>query len=561
MRVLITGTTGSIGRRLVKQLLGRGDELLGLSRDPARAATRVGLPESRLIGGDPTIPGDWQRAVAGSDAVVHLACSGLEQDTESKEDLEALRERRLDGIFQVVLGITQAEKRPRTLLVVSSMLAGNGDPKITTFGALHRSFEEEAAKACELGVRVVMLRLGLMLDEGGRGFEVIAGAGPVDSPVEFVHVEDVAGLLAWTLADETVSGVIVGCTSKPEKIDEMKRQVPGIRRRTPRGEVRALFECTTTPSVRCSYSCRFDTFGEVVQDLVGTSKPPAVVVDPHGEDDPVNAVVVLPCEGFLLEGMALLPNADRAVARLRDAGLSVLLATSCGGKIPLQLARLLGATDPIIAADGSALLDPGLGEAIRTESLGADRVSAIATAVRTADPRVTIIVERGVNVGWETEGALPAAVRGLTSIDEVVETQALFARPATRLLFHAPARRLERAIEVIRSSWWRERLVAIVEYAPDVVAITAPTADRGVALQRAESVMGVKRGTSIVVGATDRDAGLIEFAGIPFALPSLSPTIARGARSMLSSNDPLEVADALVRAHLARTIRAARRVR
>jgi hypothetical protein len=294
---------------------------------------------------------------------------------------------------------------------------------------------------------------------------------------------------------------------------------------------------------------------------VGKPKPPAVMKATSGGGDPANTVVVLPCEGLLLDGTSLRPNADRAVARLRDAGLSVLLATSCGGKIPLELAARLGATDPIIAAEGSVLLDPGLGEAIRTESLGADRVSAIATAVRTADPRVTIIVERGVLVGSETDGVPPAALRGMTSIDEVVDTQTLFARPATRLLFHAPARRLERAIEVIRNSWWRERLVAIVEYAPDVVAITAPTADRGVALQRAESVMGVERGTSIVVGATDRDAGLIEFAGLPFAVPSLSPKIARGARSVLASDDPLEVAEALVRAHLARAMRAATRAR
>ena len=38
MRVLVTGASGMIGSAVCDALLARGDEVVGLSRDPARAA-------------------------------------------------------------------------------------------------------------------------------------------------------------------------------------------------------------------------------------------------------------------------------------------------------------------------------------------------------------------------------------------------------------------------------------------------------------------------------------------------------------------------------------------
>ena len=68
--------------------------------------------------------------------------------------------------------------------------------------------------------------------------------------------------------------------------------------------------------------------------------------------------------------------------------------------------------------------------------------------------------------------------------------------------------------------------------------------------------MGAQRGSSIVIAATERDAGLLECAELAFALPSLEPRVAEGARSVLASSDPEEVAKAVVRAHQARSSRA-----
>ncbi len=66
MRVLVTGASGMIGRAVVLALLARGDEVTAVQRRPA------GLP-CREITGDLGAPGVAEVAVAGQDAVVHLA--------------------------------------------------------------------------------------------------------------------------------------------------------------------------------------------------------------------------------------------------------------------------------------------------------------------------------------------------------------------------------------------------------------------------------------------------------------------------------------------------------
>ena len=70
MHVFLTGATGFIGRYFVRALLDRGDRCTVVSRTGRHpwADARV-----TVVLGNPTQPGDWQRAVAGTDAVVNLA--------------------------------------------------------------------------------------------------------------------------------------------------------------------------------------------------------------------------------------------------------------------------------------------------------------------------------------------------------------------------------------------------------------------------------------------------------------------------------------------------------
>ena len=74
MRHLVTGATGKVGNAVARQLVDRGDEVVALVRDAARA--REALPGAvELAVGDVTDPDSIRRATAGADGVFN--CMGL----------------------------------------------------------------------------------------------------------------------------------------------------------------------------------------------------------------------------------------------------------------------------------------------------------------------------------------------------------------------------------------------------------------------------------------------------------------------------------------------------
>jgi dihydroflavonol-4-reductase len=74
MRILVTGATGKIGNAVAKRLVARGDEVVALARDPARA--RAELPAGvELATGDVTDPASLARACEGIDGVFN--CMGI----------------------------------------------------------------------------------------------------------------------------------------------------------------------------------------------------------------------------------------------------------------------------------------------------------------------------------------------------------------------------------------------------------------------------------------------------------------------------------------------------
>src|SRR5438552_3389144 len=75
MRIFITGGTGLIGRRLIRKLRDRQDDVVVLSRR-ADAAERVGA-DCQVVQGDPTQTGAWRDTAAECDAIVNLAGEGI----------------------------------------------------------------------------------------------------------------------------------------------------------------------------------------------------------------------------------------------------------------------------------------------------------------------------------------------------------------------------------------------------------------------------------------------------------------------------------------------------
>ena len=230
MRVTITGATGRVGGGIVAALQARGDEVTVLSRSPDRAAEALGTDS---VGWQPEHEPAPAAALAGRDAVVHLAGEDVAQrwDDDAKRRLLASREL---GTRNLVAGLRAAEPRPGTL--VSSSAVGyygpHGDEPVTEetpagddfLAGICVAWEREAAAAEELGVRVVRVRTGVVLDrEGGAlqkmlPFFKLGIGGPVAGGrqwLSWIHLDDLVGLYVAALDGDRWQGAVNATAPAP----------------------------------------------------------------------------------------------------------------------------------------------------------------------------------------------------------------------------------------------------------------------------------------------------------------------------------------------------------
>lgn len=232
MRVTVTGATGLIGARLVAQLARRGDEVTVLTRDPQHARERLGSGIEALAW-DPLGEPAPTAALAGRDGVVHLAGEPVAQrwSAAAKERIRTSRE---VGTANLVAGLRSAEPRPHALVSASAVgyYGPHGDEEVpestppgTDFLAeVCVAWERAAQAAAELGVRVAVVRTGIVLDpDGGALAKMLppfkAGVGgPVAGGKQWmpwIHVDDLVGLYLAALDRQDWSGPLNGSAPQP----------------------------------------------------------------------------------------------------------------------------------------------------------------------------------------------------------------------------------------------------------------------------------------------------------------------------------------------------------
>ena len=108
MRVLVTGASGMLGSAACDALLARGDEVVGLSRDPARAARTN--PTVAWHPWDPLHERPPEAALDGVEAVVNMIGERIDQrlTAEAKERILHSRERATKNLVDA---LTRAEER------------------------------------------------------------------------------------------------------------------------------------------------------------------------------------------------------------------------------------------------------------------------------------------------------------------------------------------------------------------------------------------------------------------------------------------------------------------
>jgi uncharacterized protein (TIGR01777 family) len=257
LRVTVTGASGLVGRTLLPALQARGAEVTVLSRDPDRARSALGpgaVGPPQVLAWDPMREPAPAEALAGRDSVLHLAGEPVAQRWSAKAK-RAIRDSRVIGTRNLVEGLRRADRlgtvqRPRTLISSSAIgyygphgeepLDEETPPGSDFLARVCVDWEQEASVASELGMRVVQVRTGVVLDSRGGAlgkmllpFRLGVG-GPVAGGrqyISWIHVEDLVEMMLAAREHESWIGPINATAPEPVANRDFARLLGRVLRR------------------------------------------------------------------------------------------------------------------------------------------------------------------------------------------------------------------------------------------------------------------------------------------------------------------------------------------
>lgn len=226
MKIVVSGSSGTVGSALIPELTRQGHTVTRLVRSQPKD------PEA-AIGWDP-IGGTIDTAgLEGHDGVVHLAGENIAgRWTAAKK--AAIRNSRVRGTRLLAEALAGLQQPPKVLVCASALgyYGDRGDLVLredtgsgTGFLAeVCREWEAAAQPAAEKGIRVVHLRIGIVLDpKGGALKEMLTPfkmgvGGRMGSGQQYwswVAVDDVAGTILHALTSESLSGPVNTASPNP----------------------------------------------------------------------------------------------------------------------------------------------------------------------------------------------------------------------------------------------------------------------------------------------------------------------------------------------------------
>ena len=238
MNILLTGGTGLIGRALCRRWQADGHRLWVWSRSPQRVA--------QLCGAEVKGVGSLQQLDAVAlDAVVNLAGAPIADRPWTKARKSLLWDSRVRLTEELVEWLGRREQKP-ALLISGSAVGWYGDggehrlteadqPVTADFASqLCNAWEERASEAAVLGIRVVLIRTGLVLARDGGFLQRLLPAfrlglggrlGNGRQCMPWIHIEDQIGLIDFLLRQPAASGPYNACAPTPVRNLEFTRSL------------------------------------------------------------------------------------------------------------------------------------------------------------------------------------------------------------------------------------------------------------------------------------------------------------------------------------------------
>lgn len=245
-RIIISGATGLIGKKISKKLIENGNEVVVLSRSPESAKKIIPGAKEYLYWNE------YERdntasIVDGSNAVIHLAgapVNGKRWNEKHKEDI--LRSRQITT-RKLAKSIASVNNKPEVFISTSgSGFYGSCGDKILNeesengndfLASVCKAWENETNYTDDSEVRKVIIRTGIVLStESGAlasfllPFKLFIG-GPLGNGkqwMSWIHIDDIVSLYLFALENKKVSGILSGSTENPVTMNDFAKTLGSV---------------------------------------------------------------------------------------------------------------------------------------------------------------------------------------------------------------------------------------------------------------------------------------------------------------------------------------------
>lgn len=244
MKILITGATGFIGTALCKLLQEQGHDLIAFVRDTVAAKSKIGS-NIQLVTALDTIAGDEK-----IDAIINLAGEAIAGGRWTGPRKKLLLDSRIETTKALVALCNRLAVKPSVMISGSAagyygrrgaeVVTEDDGPQDIFMSQLCARWEAAAAPVSDLGVRLVIPRISVVLGQGGgalaqlmlphkMGLGTRFGAG--DNYFPWIHLSDLLAFFSAALTDTGISGPYNMGTADTHTQDSFNRVLAGVMKR------------------------------------------------------------------------------------------------------------------------------------------------------------------------------------------------------------------------------------------------------------------------------------------------------------------------------------------
>lgn len=237
MKIFMTGGTGFVGTTLTRKLTQTGHQVTVLTRSIKGDRS---LPEGAMfLEGNPVEQGAWQQRIKDHEVFINLAGASIFKRW-AKSAKKEIWDSRIQTTRNLVEGLAGV-KRKEILLISTSAIGYYGShgekdldeespPGDDFLANLAQEWESTALKAREFGVRVVLMRFGVVLGQKGGALRQMAPTfkrymgSPLGSGKQWfswIHEEDLADIHHLVINQKNISGPINCTAPNPVRNEEL----------------------------------------------------------------------------------------------------------------------------------------------------------------------------------------------------------------------------------------------------------------------------------------------------------------------------------------------------